>query len=72
MILLLQFSIRTIYFPTLANILREKGVLSGNSAQVACDPLGEQKSASLTVPFFELCKKENAYKVACSETGLER
>ncbi|KAF4147432.1 Phospholipid-translocating P-type ATPase C-terminal [Phytophthora infestans] len=62
--------IRTIYSPTLANVLREKSVLSPNSAQVACDPLGGQKSTHASTPFFEICKKENAYKVACcSESG---
>ncbi|KAG6619942.1 Phospholipid-transporting ATPase [Phytophthora cinnamomi] len=48
--------IQNIYFPTLANVLRERCVLSANSAQVACDPLGEQKSGSLSVPFYELYK----------------
>ncbi|RAW43334.1 Phospholipid-transporting ATPase [Phytophthora cactorum] len=48
--------IRTIYFPTLANVLREKCVLSPNSAQVACDPLGEQKSTPASVPFYEICE----------------
>ncbi|KAL4160470.1 hypothetical protein PRNP1_001038 [Phytophthora ramorum] len=57
--------IQTIYFPTLANILREKCVLSANSAQVACDPLGEDKSASLAVPFFELYK---GYVFSSAET----
>ncbi|KAF1775700.1 P-type ATPase, N-terminal [Phytophthora cactorum] len=48
--------IRTIYFPTLANVLREKCVLSPNSAQVACDPLGERKSTPASVPFYEICE----------------
>ncbi|KAE9117289.1 Phospholipid-transporting ATPase [Phytophthora fragariae] len=48
--------IQNIYFPTLANVLRERCVLSANSAQVACDPLDEQKSGLLSVPFYELYK----------------
>lgn len=40
-------SIQTNYFPTMANVLREKSVFNLSSAQVACEPSEPNKSLPL-------------------------
>lgn len=45
----LVYSIQTNYFPTMANVMREKSVFNLSSAQVACEP-SEPKDNSLPLP----------------------
>lgn len=56
-------SIQSIYFPTVATILRERNALPANAAQVACEPIENKQSQrkrssrilSASIPHIDEC-----------------